>query len=106
MSERYVRDASSKGCASMRPEFLLTFQVFRVLKPNGVFIYVTYRQPHFIKPLLNCKGVQWDTSLDVLGGSESSFDYSGFALKKVTPLVVESVNAEENITDHKNSSQI
>lgn len=56
--------------------------MFRVLKPNAMFIYVTYRQPHFIKPLLNCGGVNWDMQVDTLGGSDSSFDYHGFILEK------------------------
>ncbi|KIX96537.1 uncharacterized protein Z520_07803 [Fonsecaea multimorphosa CBS 102226] len=63
-------------------------EVFRVLKPDGTFIYVTYRQPHFIKPLLNCKGVNWDITVDVLGGSGSSLDYHGFVLKKATTTTV------------------
>ncbi|KIV94979.1 hypothetical protein PV10_02689 [Exophiala mesophila] len=58
-------------------------EVFRVLKPTGTFIYVSYRQPHFLKPLLNCQGVEWDMKIDILGGSGSSFDYSGFVLNKV-----------------------
>jgi len=64
-------------------------EVFRVLKSDGMFIYITYRQPHFIKPLINCKGVDWDIKVDILGGSDSSFDYHGFVLKKVTPPVAE-----------------
>ncbi|EXJ63135.1 hypothetical protein A1O7_03580 [Cladophialophora yegresii CBS 114405] len=60
-------------------------EVFRVLKPDGAFMYVTYRQPHFVKPLLNCEGTTWDIHVDVLAGSESSFDYHGFVLKKVPP---------------------
>ena len=31
--------------------------------------------------------------LDILGGFGSSFDYSGFVLKKVTPSVAESAEA-------------
>jgi hypothetical protein len=34
-------------------------KVQRVLKDDGVFLYVTYRQPHFIKPILN-REVEWD----------------------------------------------
>jgi len=57
-------------------------EVFRVLKPDSTFLYVTYRQPHFITPLLNCEGVDWVIAVNVLGGSDSSFDYHGFVLKK------------------------
>jgi hypothetical protein len=28
-------------------------KIMRVLEDDGVFLYVTYRQPHFIKPILN-----------------------------------------------------
>lgn len=45
-------------------------------------MYITYRQPRFIKPLLDCGGVDWDIQVDILGGSDSSFDYHGFVLKK------------------------
>ncbi|CAJ2504756.1 Uu.00g121500.m01.CDS01 [Anthostomella pinea] len=57
-------------------------EVFRVLKDDGMFLYVTYRQPHFIRPLLNCEGTDWDIDMDVLGAGDSSFAYHGFALTK------------------------
>lgn len=56
-------------------------KVFRTLKDDGVFLYITYRQPHFMKPLLNSTGI-WHLEMDVLSGGESSFDYYGFILKK------------------------
>lgn len=58
--------------------------MFRVLKADGIFLYVTYRQPHFLKPLLNCKGVDWAIEVEVLGGSDSSFDYHAFVLRRAT----------------------
>lgn len=72
----------------------LTLQVFRVLKPDGRFLYITYRQPHFVKPLLNCNGVNWNTTMEVLGDSKSSFDYFGFVLQKATPSIQNSANAK------------
>ncbi|KAI9750232.1 MAG: NADH dehydrogenase [ubiquinone] flavoprotein 1, mitochondrial, partial [Chaenotheca gracillima] len=60
-------------------------EVFRVLKWDATFLYVTYRQPHFIKPLLNLDDLHWDIEVDILGGSDSSLDYHGFILKKVKP---------------------
>lgn len=59
-----------------------TIQVNRVLKDDGVFLYVTYRQPHFMRPLLNCDGTDWDIEMDILGDGTSSFAYHGFALTK------------------------
>ncbi|KEY68193.1 hypothetical protein S7711_09104 [Stachybotrys chartarum IBT 7711] len=52
-------------------------EVSRVLKPDGVFLYVTFRQPHFVKPLLECEGTNWDISIEHLGASDGSFGYSG-----------------------------
>ncbi|TDZ29565.1 EEF1A lysine methyltransferase 4 [Colletotrichum spinosum] len=56
-------------------------EVHRALKDDGLFLYITYRQPHFMKPLLNSDGL-WDLQMDVLSGGESSFDYYGFVLRK------------------------
>ena len=44
---------------------------------------MTYRQPHFIKPLLSCNKTNWEITVDTLGGgSGSTLDYHGFVLKK------------------------
>ncbi|EME79980.1 uncharacterized protein MYCFIDRAFT_86729 [Pseudocercospora fijiensis CIRAD86] len=57
-------------------------EVRRVLKDDGVFLYVTYRQPHFMKPLLNPEG-KWEMEMEVLGGGGgSSFEYFGWGLRK------------------------
>ncbi|KAK5659858.1 hypothetical protein OQA88_13321 [Cercophora sp. LCS_1] len=56
-------------------------EVHRVLKDNGRFLYVTFRQPHFMKPLLNPEGLDWDVQLQVLGDS-GSFDYYGYLIRK------------------------
>ncbi|RMZ76195.1 hypothetical protein DV737_g4933, partial [Chaetothyriales sp. CBS 132003] len=69
-------------------------EVFRILKSDGTFIYVTYRQPHFIKPLLNCEGAKWDIEVDILASSESSLEYHGFILKKAISSAAESAEAE------------
>ncbi|KAH5426584.1 hypothetical protein HBI47_118430 [Parastagonospora nodorum] len=55
-------------------------EVQRVLKDDGVFLYVTYRQPHFIKPILN-RDSEWEMEMEVMGGGDS-FEYFGFILKK------------------------
>jgi hypothetical protein len=57
-------------------------KVRRVLKDDGVFLYITYRQPHFIKPILN-RDDAWDLEMDVMGGGDT-FQYFGFILKKST----------------------
>src|SRR5271163_1395454 len=84
ISERYVRNSPPHRLHWYKNETTLVVQVFRVLKPNATFLYITYRQPHFIRPLLNRDGVNWDLQVDILGGGDSSFDYHGFVLKKVT----------------------
>lgn len=53
-----------------------------MLNPNGRFIYVTYRQPHFVKPLIGCMGTDWDMKVVTLGGNDSSFEYFGFIIGK------------------------
>jgi hypothetical protein len=52
-----------------------------VLKDDGVFLYVTYRQPHFVKPLLN-RDDRWDLIVETLSDGEGSFEYYAFVLKK------------------------
>ncbi|KAJ4384262.1 hypothetical protein N0V86_001109 [Didymella sp. IMI 355093] len=56
-------------------------EVQRVLKEDGFFLYITYRQPHFIKPILN-RDNEWDYEMEILGGGDSSFEYYGFILRK------------------------
>ncbi|KAH7175934.1 S-adenosyl-L-methionine-dependent methyltransferase [Dactylonectria macrodidyma] len=55
-------------------------EVHRVLKDGGVFLYVTFRQPHFMKPILNANGA-WDMDIQVLGDA-GSFDYYGYNIQK------------------------
>ncbi|KAH7091507.1 S-adenosyl-L-methionine-dependent methyltransferase [Paraphoma chrysanthemicola] len=55
-------------------------EVHRVLKDDGVFLCVTFRQPHFMKPIIN-RNNEWDLRMDEIG-SGNSFQYFGFVLKK------------------------
>ncbi|KAM3425370.1 Endothelin-converting enzyme 2 [Cercospora zeina] len=56
-------------------------EVSRALQATGVFLYITYRQPHFVKPLLNQDNL-WDMHMEVLKPSENSFEYYAFVLRK------------------------
>jgi ubiquinone/menaquinone biosynthesis C-methylase UbiE len=56
-------------------------EIHRVLKDDGVFLWVTFRQPHFMKPLLDREGL-WDLQLEILGGKGGAFDYYGWVIKK------------------------
>lgn len=89
---RYVREVScflpmlNRTLGAMEVEGVADidfwWQVHRVLKDDGVFLYVTYRQPHFIRPLLLGRGVEWEVEMEVLGEGESSFEYFGWVLRK------------------------
>jgi hypothetical protein len=52
-----------------------------VLKPGGQWLYITYRQPHFMKPLLAREDL-WDLSVEKLGDGAGAFDYYGFMMKR------------------------
>ncbi|KAF2211737.1 hypothetical protein CERZMDRAFT_98170 [Cercospora zeae-maydis SCOH1-5] len=60
-------------CEGVRDKFS------RALKDTGVFLYITYRQPHFVKRLLNQDNL-WDMHMEVLKPSENSFEYYAFVL--------------------------
>jgi EEF1A lysine methyltransferase 4 len=54
--------------------------VHRVLKEDGVFLYITFRQPHFMKLLLNPDNI-FDMEMEVLGDG-GGFDYYGYVIRK------------------------
>lgn len=58
-------------------------EVARVLKPGGLWLYITYRQPHFIKPLLTREN-QWRVSAEILEDPDGTggFQYFGFVMEK------------------------
>ena len=56
-------------------------EVARVLKPGGKWLYVSYRQPHFLKPLLARESV-WKIEVETLQDSPGSFEYFGFVMTK------------------------
>ncbi|KAK1749458.1 S-adenosyl-L-methionine-dependent methyltransferase [Echria macrotheca] len=55
-------------------------EVHRVLKDSGRFIYVTFRQPHFMRPLLNPDGL-WDVEMQTIS-DRGSFDYYAYLIRK------------------------
>lgn len=57
-------------------------EVYRVLKDNGAFLYITFRPAHFIRPLLNPAGSLWEMDMQVLESDKGSFPYYGYFLKK------------------------
>ena len=59
-----------------------------MLKDDGIFLYVTFRQPHFMKPLLNPDGL-WDLEMQVLA-EQGTFDYYGFVIRKAVDTLSDS----------------
>lgn len=59
--------------------------VARVLKPGGLFVYITWRQPHFIRPLLQREGV-WTAEVETLAdepGGGGMLEYFGWVVRKL-----------------------
>jgi SAM-dependent methyltransferase len=52
-------------------------EVERILVPQGLFLYITYRQPHFIRPLLARD--TWDLKHEVIPDREGGvFEYFAY----------------------------
>lgn len=56
-------------------------EVSRVLKPGGKWLYITFRQPHFVKPQLLREGV-WRVMVDDLNDGPGTFDYFAYFMTK------------------------
>ena len=54
-----------------------------MLKPGGRWLYITYRQPHFMKPLL-AREIKWELEVEVLEDTEGGggFEYFGFIMER------------------------
>jgi len=49
-----------------------------------LFLYITYRQPHFVKPAIEREG-KWTLEVEKLedaDGGGGQFDYFGYVVKK------------------------
>ncbi|CAF9908994.1 MAG: hypothetical protein ALECFALPRED_005189 [Alectoria fallacina] len=72
-------------------------EVVRVLVPGGTFLYITYRQPHFLKPLLARK--DWNLSVETLPDRQRGvFEYFAYVMKKFD-VEEDSEDASEPVTD-------
>ncbi|KAH9214111.1 hypothetical protein DL95DRAFT_409637 [Leptodontidium sp. 2 PMI_412] len=58
-------------------------QVARVLKPGGKWSYITYRQPHFMKPLL-LREDKWNLEVETLVDPDGGggLEYFGFVMTR------------------------
>lgn len=55
--------------------------VARVLEKGGRWLCVTYRQPRFLRPLIE-RGKVWDMKVETLQDAPGSFGYFGFVMTK------------------------
>ena len=60
----------------------VVFQVHRVLKSNGIFFCITFRQAFFMYRLLRDTKL-WDIDMQIISG-KGSFDYYAYILRKAT----------------------
>jgi SAM-dependent methyltransferase len=56
-------------------------EMARVLKDDGVFLYITFRQPHFVMPLLDRNDL-WNIQRQDISDGPGTFDYYCFILTK------------------------
>jgi hypothetical protein len=54
-----------------------------VLADNGIFIWITFRQPIHVKPLL-IQDDLWNVEVETLQENDYSFEYYAFILRKKT----------------------
>ena len=57
-------------------------EVARVLKSGGEWLYITFRQPHFVRKHLERKGT-WTAEYEVIGDGQATFEYFGWTMKKL-----------------------
>jgi len=65
-------DYNSPGCLSVRRSLL---EVQRVLKTEGIFVSITFSQPHFRVPLLALPELGWNIEVKKFSTSQSLLDY-------------------------------
>ena len=56
-------------------------EVLRILRPGGRWFYITFRQPHFVKPQLMREGM-WDLIVERLEDGPGTFEYFAYVMKK------------------------
>ena len=61
-------------------------EVARVLKPKGTWLYITFRQPHFVKPQMLREGL-WDLVVESLEDGPGTFEYFAYVMTKIAARV-------------------
>jgi EEF1A lysine methyltransferase 4 len=56
-------------------------EVARVLKPGGLWLYITWRQPHFIRPPIRREGV-WRVEVEPIGEGGGMLEDFGFVVRE------------------------
>ena len=56
-------------------------EIARVLRPGGRWIYVTFRQPHFVRLNLTSEET-WDIRVETLQDGEGTFEYFAYIMTK------------------------
>ena len=56
-------------------------EVARVMKPGGRWIYVTFRQPHFMRTHLTREEV-WDIDIEMLQDERGTFEYFAYVMTR------------------------
>lgn len=56
-------------------------EIARVLRPGGRWIYITFRQPHFVRLNLTSQE-SWDIRVETLQDGEGTFEYFAYIMTK------------------------
>lgn len=64
-------------------------EVARCLKSGGKWLYIIFRQPHFLRLLLKREGT-WKIEEQTLGGRDGTFEYFAFVITRSTVLELSS----------------
>ena len=56
-------------------------EVAKVLKPGGRWLYITFPQPHFVKPQLVREGV-WELVVECLEDGPGMFEYFAYVMTR------------------------
>ena len=57
-------------------------EVSRILNPKGSWLYITFRQPHFVKPQLLREGV-WELAVEHSEDGPGTFEYFVYVMTKI-----------------------
>ncbi|KAK9472767.1 S-adenosyl-L-methionine-dependent methyltransferase [Dipodascopsis tothii] len=55
-------------------------EVHRVLKPGGRLLYISYRQPHFARPIIGRE--YWELTQETIADPKGGFDYFGYVMQQ------------------------